>query len=266
MILPLLGAIALSLNQITLRTLFSPKWVGLANYVRVLADPAFWASMKFTLIFVIATVPISIIFGYILALMLDEITRFRGILIAAMLLPMVITPVVATMMFKGLFDQTGLVYYLLKVIFHYKFILSGTTAPILIILVSLWGGMTFPMIVLFAGLQTQNTEILEAAMVDGATWFQRLIYVVTPQLRSLFIFIILISIMDNYRIFDSIFVITSGNPAYQSDSILYYTYRVAMSYGNLGLGNAMAILTVIGIFIVLIPYLVRTYHDQIEER
>jgi multiple sugar transport system permease protein len=211
-------------------------------------------------------VPAHILIGYIFALLLDQVTHFRGLLIAAMLIPMIITPVVNTMMFKAMFDKSGLFYYLLKVIFDYKFILTGTTAPLLIIFYSIWGGITFPMIVLFAGLQTQNVEILEAAMMDGANWFQRLIHVITPQLRSLFIFITLINIMDAYRVFDSIFVITGGNPMYKANSVLFYTFRTAMSYGNLGRANAMAILTVIGIFVVLVPYLIRTYHDQIEER
>ena len=170
------------------------------------------------------------------------------------------------MMFKDLFSNTGLFYYLLNTIFHYRFVLNSTTAPILIIGHSIWEGITFPMIVLFAGLQTQNMEILEAAMVDGADWFQRLIYIITPQLKSLFVFIILIHIMDAYRVFDSIFVITGGNPAYGAVSVLYYTFKTAMAYGNLGRANAMAILTVVGIFVVLIPYLVRTYKDQLEER
>ena len=266
MILPVLASIYLSFNLITFRNLLSPVWIGFENYQRALTDPAFWASLKFTLLYIVATVPTTILLGYIFALLLDQITAFRGVLIAAMLLPMVITPVVGAMMFKDLFDKSGLVYYWLRILFDYRFILDSTTAPILIILYSLWGGVTFPMIVLFAGLQTQSEEILEAAMVDGANWFQRIIYIVTPQLRSLFVFVTLISIMDAYRVYDSIFVITQGNPVYKATSIILYTLNTAMKYGNIGRANAMAILTVIGIFIVLIPYLVNTYHDQLEER
>lgn len=266
MVLPVVASIYMSFNLITFRNLMSPQWIGWENYQKVLADPAFWSAVIFTLKYVIITVPTTIILGYILALMLDQVTHFRGIMIGAMLLPMVITPVVGTMMFRDMFDKTGLYYYILKELFNYKFILNSTTAPILIMGESIWVGITFPMIVLFAGLQTQNTEIIEAAMVDGANWFQRLIYVVTPQLRSLFVFIALISIMDAYRVYDSIFVITGGNPAYKANSIIYYTISTAIAYRNLGRANAMAILTVIGIFVVLIPYLVMTYRDQLEER
>jgi len=266
MVFPLASSIYMSFELITFRNLMNPEWIGFENYRRVLTDPAFWDSVKFTLIYVAATVPTSIILGYILALMLDQVTKFRGILIAAMLLPMVITPVVSTLMFRDMFDKTGLYYYLLKALFDYKFILNSTTAPILIIAHTLWGSLTFPMIVLFAGLQSQNVEILEAAMVDGANWWQRLVHIITPQLRSLFVFIILISIMDSYRVYDSIFVITGGNPVYKANSVIMYTISTAVAYRNLGRANAMAIVTVIGIFVVLIPYLIRTYKDQIQER
>ncbi|MFN8484295.1 MAG: sugar ABC transporter permease [Anaerolineae bacterium] len=266
MILPVLASIYLSFNLITFRNLLTPRWTGLDNYVATLADPAFWSSLKFTLTYVAITVPATILLGYALALMLDEIHRFRGLLITLLLLPMVITPVVTSLMFRNMFSDTGLFTYWLNVIFGYSFVLNATTAPMLIILHTLWVGVTFPMIVLFAGLQTQNMEIVEAAQVDGANWFQRLVYVVTPQLRSLFVFIALIAIMDAYRVFDSIYVITRGNPAFNTNSIIFYTYSTAMAYGNLGRANAMAILTVIGIFIVLIPYLVITYRDQMQER
>ena len=266
MVLPLAASIYLSTQLITFRNLSSPEFIGLENYQRVLSDKAFWASVQFTLKYVVITVPTTILLGYILALMLDQVTKFRGILIAMMLLPMVITPVVSTLMFRDMFDKTGLYYYILKTLFDYKFILNSTTAPILIMGHAIWGGVTFPMIVLFAGLQTQSVEVLEAALVDGANWIQRLIYVITPQLRSLFVFIALISLMDAYRVYDSIFVITQGNPAYKSNSVLYYTFSTAMAYRNLGKANAMAILTVVGIFIILIPYLIMTYRDQIAER
>lgn len=266
MVLPLLASIFLSTQLITFRNLNSPVFIGLENFQKVLADKAFWSAVKFTLKYIALTVPATIFLGYVLALMMDQVTKFRGVLIAMMLLPMVITPVVSTMMFRDMFDKSGLYYYILQTVFDYKFILNSTTAPILIIGHSIWGGVTFPMIVLFAGLQTQSVEVLEAALVDGANWLQRLVYVITPQLRSLFVFITLISLMDAYRVYDSIFVITQGNPVYKSNSVLYYTFSTAMAYRNLGRANAMAILTVIGIFIVLIPYLRMTYKDQIEER
>ena len=102
--------------------------------------------------------------------------------------------------------------------------------------------------------------------MDGANLVQKIWYVVIPHLRSLFIFIALIGIMDAYRVFDSIYVLTKQNPLFKADTVMYYNFKMALSFGQLGKANAMSILTVIGIFVVLIPFLVITYRQQTEER
>jgi len=266
MILPLVSAVFLGFNYITYRNLNEPQWVGLQNYLDVLADPEFWDSLGFTLLFIAATVPAKILLGFVIALMLDQVGRFRGLFVAAFLLPFVVTPVVGTLIFRDMFDRGGLYSYLLQMLFDYKLLFNSTTVPLLIFLHGIWVSTPFVMIVLFAGLQTVQKEPLEAALVDGATWLQRLRYVVVPHLRSLFVFIILILLMDGYRVFDSIYVLTQQNPIFDAESVLYYNFQVALSYGRLGKANAMAVLTVIGIFAVLIPWLIMTYREQVQER
>lgn len=266
MILPLVAAIVLGFNYITYRNLNEPVFVGLRNYLEVLQDPEFWDSLGFTVLYILIIVPSVIVVGFIVALLLDQVTRFRGIFIAGALLPFIVTPVVGTLIFRDMFDRGGLYTYLLKTLFDYKLLMTSKTVPVLIMLHGIWYVTPFAMIVLFAGLQTLQKESLEAALVDGATWLQRLWYVVIPHLRSLFVFIALICIMDAYRVFDSIFVLTQQNPIFDAETIMYYNFQVALSYGRLGKANAMSILTVIGIFIVLIPFLVMTYREQVEER
>ncbi|MCA9906492.1 MAG: sugar ABC transporter permease, partial [Anaerolineae bacterium] len=139
--------------------------------------------------------------------------------------------------------------------------------PFLVFLHAIWYVTPFAVVTFFAGLQTIAEEPLEAALVDGANWFQRLWYVVIPGLRSLFVFVALINIMDAYRVFDSIFVITKQNPIYDNiETLMYYNYKVAVSFQQLGRANAMSVLTVIGIFIILIPFLYMTYKQQRESR
>jgi ABC-type sugar transport system permease subunit len=137
----------------------------------------------------------------------------------------------------------------------------------LVFLHAIWYITPFAVVTLFAGLQTIPEEPVEAAVVDGATWLQRLWYVVLPQLRSLFIFIALIAIMDAYRVFDSIFVLTKQNPIYTNiETLMYYNFQVAVQFQNLGRANAMSVLTVFGIFVILIPFLYVTYKQQTEAR
>jgi multiple sugar transport system permease protein len=266
MVLPLLTAIWLGFNFITFKNLATPQWVGLENYTEVLSDPAFWASLRFTLLYTVVTVPCAILIGFFIALLLDQVTRFRGIYIAASLLPFIVTPIVGTLMFRNVFDRSGLYTYLLRIIFDYKLTMNTTTVPILIMLHGIWYSTPFAMITLFAGLQSLPQEPVEAATVDGANLVQKIWYVVIPHLRSLFIFIALIGIMDAYRVFDSIYVLTKQNPLFKADTVMYYNFKMALSFGQLGKANAMSILTVIGIFVVLIPFLVITYRQQTEER
>ena len=266
MVLPLMTAIWLGFNFITFKNLATPQWVGLENYIEVLSDPEFWASLRFTVLYIVITVPLVILIGFFIALLLDQVTKFRGVFIAASLLPFIVTPVVGTLMFRNVFDRTGLYTYLLRILFDYKLTMNTETVPLLIMLHGIWYSTPFAMITLFAGLQSLPQEPVEAATVDGANLVQKIWYVVIPHLRSLFIFIALISIMDAYRVFDSIYVLTKQNPLFKADTVMYYNFKMALSFGQLGKANAMSILTVIGIFVVLIPFLVITYRQQTEER
>jgi len=265
MTLPLLASIVLGMHFITFRNLDEPLWIGFQNYQEVLGDPEFWDSLEFTLLFIAIAVPTRIVLGLMFALLLDQITRFRGIFIAAALVPFVMTPVVGTLIFRDMFDRGGPYWYWMQQLFDYRMFMNSTTVPLLIIFHSIWTATPFAMIVLFAGLQTLPQESLEAARVDGATWLRQLWHVAIPHLRSLFIFIGLISIMDAYRVFDSVFVLTQQNPIYDAETIMYYNFQVALSFGRLGKANAMSVLTVLGIFVVLIPFLVMTYREQTEE-
>ena len=266
MVLPLVTAVWLGFNFITFKNLATPQWVGLENYIEVLSDPEFWASLRFTVLYIVITVPLVILIGFFIALLLDQVTKYRGVFIAASLLPFIVTPVVGTLMFRNVFDRTGLYTYLLRILFDYKLTMNPETVPLLIMLHGIWYSTPFAMITLFAGLQSLPQEPVEAATVDGANLFQKIWYVVIPHLRSLFIFIALISIMDAYRVFDSIYVLTKQNPLFKADTVMYYNFKMALSFGQLGKANAMSILTVIGIFVVLIPFLVITYRQQTEER
>ncbi len=265
MTLPLLASIVLGMHFITFRNLDEPLWVGFQNYQEVLGDREFWDSLEFTLLFIAIAVPLRIVLGLLFALLLDQIRRFRGVFVAAALVPFVMTPVVGTLIFRDMFDRGGPYWYWMQQLFDYRLFMNSTTVPLLIIFHSIWTATPFAMIVLFAGLQTLPQESLEAARVDGASWLRQLWHVAIPHLRSLFIFIGLISIMDSYRVFDSVFVLTQQNPIYDAETIMYYNFQVALSFGRLGKANAMSILTVLGIFVVLIPFLVMTYRDQTEE-
>ena len=136
----------------------------------------------------------------------------------------------------------------------------------LVLIHGIWYVTPFTLVVYFAGLQTLPQDLLEAAGIDGASRWQKIRHIIIPHVRSLTLFILLFSIMDSYRVFDSVYVLTELNPLYKANTIMTYTFQTATQLERLGKANAMAVLTVIGIMIVLIPNLYLSYKEQIAER
>ena len=266
-VFPLITSVWLSMNYLTFRNINTPEFVGLANYIAVLKDQKFWQAFSFTMTFIAISVPAQIGIGFFIAVLLDQVsTRVRGIYIAAFLMPFIVVPVVGTLMVKQLFESGGIIAWVYRQVVGSRFIFTEPSVKILILLHSLWAATPFAMVVFFAGLQTLSHELIEAAMIDGATRLRQIRHIMIPHLRSLFVFIALISIMDAYRVFDSVFVLTEQNPVYKAEVMMLYTFRTAMSVQRLGKANAMSVITVIMILMVLVPFLLRTYKEQTEER
>jgi len=267
MVIPLIMAIWLGMNYITYNNITSPQFVGLRNFIDVLEDPVFWRSFRFTGLYMIVVVPMQIIVGFTVAILLDQVSKFsRGIYLSIFLLPFIIVPIVGTLMFKQLFEPSGLLRWAYQTIFDTKFLYTEITVKALILFHGVWLATPFALVTYFAGLQTLPVEQIEAASIDGASRWQKIRYIVIPHVRSLTIFILLIALMDAYRIFDSIFVLTRMNPIYKADTLMTYTFKTAMTVQRLGKADAMAVLTVVGIMIILIPNLIQTYKEQMQER
>lgn len=267
MVIPLVMAIWLGMQFMTFTNINAPQFVGLQNYIDVLGDARFWQSFRFTALFISLVVPARIVLGFFFALMLDQVSKFtRGIYLSIFLLPFIIVPIVGTLMFKQLFEPSGLITYIYQTLLETRFRYNELTVKTLIVIHGIWLGTPFALVTYFAGLQTLPQDLLEAASIDGASRWQKIRSIVIPHVRSLTILILLISIMDTYRIFDSVFVLTELNPIYKADTIMTYNFQTAITVQRLGKANAMSVLTVIGIMIVLIPNLIQSYREQIEER
>ncbi len=267
MVIPLLMAIWLGMNFMTYTNINAPQFVGLRNYVDVLSDSRFWQSFRFTVIFAAIAVPARMIIGFTVALLLDQVSKLmRGVYLSIFLLPFIVVPVVGTIMFKQLFEASGLIAWVYREFLNTKFLYTATSVKALIIIHGIWQVTPFALVTYFAGLQTLSREQLEAASIDGASRWQKIRYIVIPHVSSLTIFILLFSIMDAYRIFDSVYVLSGLNPIYKADTVMTYTFQTAIKVQRLGKANAMAVLTVIGILIVLIPNLIQSYREQIQER
>ena len=225
------------------------------------AGNEFLGALRFTLVYTFVTLPFVLVIGFLLALGVNSANpKLKGAFITASLLPFIITPVVAALSIKWLFRDNGLVPYLLSFLDIQVFWMAQAwSARMLIIVYGIWHVVPFAFIVLYAGLQGVPQDALEAATIDGATRWQKLRYVTLPHLAPLIVFITLIHMMDAYRVFEPVIVLTQG--AFTT-SVQYLTYHILLQENNPFKASAAAVLTLIGIVFLLIPLLMKTWREQ----
>ncbi len=267
LIIPLGIAFVLGLNYITWNTFSEPVYRGLENYQEVMVDPAFWTALLWTVVIILVVVPAHIIIAFFVALLLDQATgRIRGIYLALILLPMVLVPVIGTVLFRQLFDPTGLLGWLLRQVTGGPFIFTETTMKAVILLHTTWASVPFAMVIFFAGMQTLPQDLVDASGIDGASRWQQIRHIIIPHVSSLILLNAIIATMDFFRLFDNVFVLTRMIPTFHADTLQTYLYRAALTYNRLGLSNAGSLITVVLIMVLLIPFLTIMYREQIEER
>ncbi|HZQ05735.1 MAG TPA: sugar ABC transporter permease, partial [Anaerolineae bacterium] len=201
MIVPLVMAIWLGFQSFSYWTMDTPRFVWLQNYQDILADSKFWEAVKFTFSIIAIVTPTEMLIGFIIALLLDQVPkRKRGIYIALCLTTYVSVPIVASYMFRGLFQPGGLGSWSFEQITSHRLILNETTIKSLIMVYGVWRDTPFVVILVFAGLQSLSSELLEAAAIDGANRWQQLRYVTLPHLAPLLLLIAMIVIMALFSV------------------------------------------------------------------
>ncbi|QPH53661.1 carbohydrate ABC transporter permease [Pontivivens ytuae] len=226
----------------------------------------FWGALRFTLTFTLITLPLVIGVGLAIALSVNNAVKsIRGPAIFISLLPFIITPVIGALSIRWLFVGDGILTALMESWSGQDIAMfaQGWTIEILMLFYRVWHVAPFAFVIFYAGLQTVNQDTLESAIIDGASRFERLRFVVIPHLMPLIIFIALIHLMDSYRVFEE--VIGFRSEAHRiSLQWLTFDYLTPDDAGNRSISRASAssMLTMIGIVILLIPLLRRTWRDH----
>lgn len=226
----------------------------------------FWKALRFTLSFTLITLPIVIVVGLTIAVVINGASKaIRGPVIFISLLPFIITPVIGALSINWLFRgdgilTAGLEYFLARDISMFA---QAWTIEILMMFYRVWHVAPFAAIVFYAGLQTVNSDSLESALIDGASRWQRMRYIVIPHLMPLIVFVSMIHLMDSYRVFEEVVGFSSQGHVI-SLQWLTYDFLVPDQAGNRSISraSASAMLTMIGIAILLVPLLRRTWRDH----
>ena len=228
----------------------------------------FWKAFRFTISYCLITLPLVIFLGLLIALTVNNLTRsIKGPVIFISLLPFIITPIIGALAIRWLFVGEGILTALLEYLMQKDIAMfaNAWTLELLMIIYRVWHVAPFAFIVFYAGLQTVNKEILESAVIDGANRFERLRYIIIPHLMPLIIFVSLIHLMDSYKVFEEI-VAFSSQAYVISLQWLTYDFLIPDETGNrlINRASTSAMLTMVGVSIIITPLLKRTWEDYRE--
>jgi multiple sugar transport system permease protein len=224
------------------------RFVGLANYAGLLGEQRFWGDLLTTVVIVGCSVALQLAIGLALALALYGLNAWVRTISLLNFLPHVVTPVVAAIFLKWMFmGRWGLLdsVFISFDIFPPDWLGDPLWAKASLILADTWRFMPFLMLVLYAGLQSFDTALIEAAAIDGANAWQRLRYVILPMMKPLIVFVVAIRVMDAFRFFDLVYVLTNGGPGTATETITLYTYQLAFRMLEVGRASALGVLTLL---------------------
>jgi multiple sugar transport system permease protein len=246
-ILPFIALVVMSLSHVRLLGGVRLEWVGLDNWVRVLADGDMWWSWVRTGVYLVLTLGLEMVLGVAVALALHRVLRGRGLLLSLVLLPMFVAPVIVGLLGRYLTDSTfGLYAWVLQQLGWQGDILgSPTSAFVAVVLMDVWEWTPLIALITLAGLSSVNPSVLEAAALDGAGYWKGLRHVVLPSISGILLVALLVRAMDAVRYYDIIFVTTNGGPADATKTIPIRLFENAFRFFDLGYAAAIGLMMLV---------------------
>jgi multiple sugar transport system permease protein len=256
---PIFAALILSFTDWDLLT--PPEWIGLGNYRDLFTRPVFWTILGNTLYYTVLYVPAAVVLPLLVAVMLNR--PLRGIILyrGVYFLPVITSTVAIALVWMLLYQpEFGVLNYILK-----QFGVSGPNwladerwaMPALVIM-SVWKGLGFNMVIYLAGLQGISEQYYEAAMIEGANGWHRLRFITVPLISPTTFFVLIISIISSLQVFEQTYILTRGGPGYATLTMSYYIYQNAFQFQHMGFSAAVAyVLFVMIMLVTLVQFLLQ---------
>ena len=232
----------------------SPEWVWLDNYVNLWHSDLFWEVFGNTLYFILLAVPLSLVFSLALALVAN--TGLRGITFfrTAYFLPVVSSMIAVALVWSWIFNpEYGLLNYLLRLLFGVRgpaWLDSTAWALPAMVIVTVWKGLGYSMVIFLAGLQNIPQDLYHAATIDGAGVWKRFRHITLPMLSPTTFFVLVITLINSFQVFEQTYVLTKGGPANSTLTMSYYIYQNAFQFFQMGKAAALSYLLFAVIFAV----------------
>ncbi|MBZ0301652.1 MAG: sugar ABC transporter permease [Anaerolineae bacterium] len=246
------------------------NFVGLSNYQKLLGDPLMWVSLGHNLIWVIIGTIAPIAIGLLLAVLLWGRTRGQLIFRTIYFMPVVMSAVVVGIIWGWIYNPIfGFLNRFLTAVglegLARGWLGETNTALFAVLAAAIWQHVGFCVVILFAGLQKVDIELIDAARIDGANSWQRFLNVILPQIRHVLTMVTVFTVIGGFNVFDIVFVLTRGGPANATELIATYTYRKSFSENQVGYGSALSmVMTVLALAATIIFMRIRSRGEELE--
>jgi multiple sugar transport system permease protein len=241
--------IFLVLHRISLLDPWGDRFVGFGNLLALLQDGRAWNATADTLIYVVSASGIELVAGVAIALFLNRDFPGRRVVRTLLLIPLIMTPVVAGLIWRIFYDpNSGIANYLLSLIGFpdgVDWLGDPHLAMASLILVDVWQWTPFVIVIVMAALESMAREPIEAAMIDGANRWQMTRYVILPLVRDAILVAATLRLIDSVKVFDIIYVMTRGGPALSTETLNMYSYLTAFNNFSLGYAGTIALVLTI---------------------
>lgn len=274
-VFPLFWSLGLSFCDYSSLGNIAPHWIGGRNYTELLSDPAINQRFAVTAVFTLLAVGAQMVIGFGMALLLNRAFRLKGIVTTLLLLPMMLSPAVVGLFWRFMFDASnGLINYLLQMA-HLQnpaspmnWLGGSPSALYALAITDTWMWSPFVMLISLAGLSAVPPHLYEAAEVDRASGWFKFRHLTLPMVAPLLMVALLFRTMDCFKLFDLVFVMTSGGPGSATETVSYNLYQQAFPFHNTGLACALAymiLLVIIGLTNLYMKLLARVRGDGIPD-
>lgn len=218
-------------------------FTGLENYSRMLSSDEFWMVLKNTLIYTLGTIPLNMALSLIIAYVLNKKLKGKKFLRTAFFAPVVISPVAAAVIWRWLYDPNfGLLNYFIGLfgIGAINWLNDPTAAMFALIIMGVWKTLGVNMVLFSAGLQGIPESYYEAAQLDGAGRWAKFWHITVPMLSPTTFFIMIMSMIGSFQVFDIVYVLTSGGPLGSTKVLVFYIYEHAFKFFEMGYASAVS--------------------------
>lgn len=255
---PILKLFVMSFFDWTFGSMLDQVFIGLGNYRDVLGDEYFGITFVNTLAYTLVTVPGQMVLGLLVAVLIHGVKRLRVSFRVIYYLPVITSWVIASLVFRYIFNTEGLLNYLLTQVLgatsaNIRWLDSRWSGLSVAMILGVWKGVGWNMVVFLAALQQVPMDLYEAAEIDGCGGVQRFFHITLPSIRGTILFALIMLTIGGFNVFTSIKMITGGKPAHLTDTLLTWMYYKAFSTGKFGYAAALSFIMafVLGILAIL---------------